>query len=82
PKLIILVPSYVFLEATLAFLGITDPYLPTWGKLVVEALSYGVYTNATHLVVAPLGLLFLTGFAFAMLGMGLERIFEPRLRER
>ncbi|WP_420645285.1 ABC transporter permease subunit [Candidatus Leptofilum sp.] len=82
PKLIILVPSYVFLEATLAFLGITDPYLPTWGKLVVEALSYGVYTNATHLVVVPLGLLFLTGFAFAMLGIGLERIFEPRLRER
>lgn len=82
PKLIILVPSYVFLEATLAFLGITDPHLPTWGKLVVAALSYGVHTDATHLVIFPLALLFLTGFAFAMVGIALERIFEPRLRER
>ncbi len=80
PRLIVLVPSYVFLEATLAFLGVTDPYLPTWGKLVVAALSYGVHTNSTHLVVFPLALLFLTGFAFAMVGMALERIFEPRLR--
>jgi peptide/nickel transport system permease protein len=82
PKLIVLVPSYVFLEATLAFLGITDPHLPTWGKLVVAALSYGVHTNSSHLVIFPLALLFLTGFAFAMLGIALERIFEPRLRER
>lgn len=82
PKLIILVPSYVFLEATLAFLGITDPHLPTWGKLVVAALSYGVHTNSSHLVIFPLALLFLTGFAFAMVGIALERIFEPRLRER
>ncbi|MCA9970576.1 MAG: ABC transporter permease subunit, partial [Anaerolineales bacterium] len=81
PKLIILVPSYVFLEATLAFLGVTDPYLPTWGKLVVTALSYGVHTNSAHLVIAPLGLLFFTGFAFAMVGTALERIFEPRLRD-
>lgn len=81
PKLIILVPSYVFLEATLAFLGITDPHLPTWGKLVVAALSYGVHTNSSHLVIFPLALLFLTGFAFAMVGIALERIFEPRLRE-
>lgn len=80
PKLIILVPSYVFLEATLAFLGVSDPLLPTWGKLVVAALSYGVHSDAAHLVIAPLGLLFLTGFAFAMVGLALERVFEPRLR--
>jgi peptide/nickel transport system permease protein len=81
PQLIILVPTFVFLEATLAFLGLTDPVLPTWGKLVVSALSYGVHTDATHLVIAPLGLLFVTGFAFAMVGIALERILEPRLRE-
>lgn len=81
PRLIILVPTYVFLEATLAFLGVSDPLLPTWGKLVVAALSYGVHTGATHLVLAPLGVLFVTGFAFAMVGLALERVFEPRLRE-
>ncbi len=81
PRLIVLVPGYVFLEATLAFLGVTDPHLPTWGKLVVGALSYGVYADSTHLVIGPLGLLFVTGFAFAMVGLALERIFEPRLRQ-
>jgi peptide/nickel transport system permease protein len=81
PRVIILVPGYVFLEATLAFLGVTDPHLPTWGKLVVAALSYGVHSGAAHLVLAPLGVLFLTGFAFAMVGLALERVFEPKLRD-
>ena len=81
PRLIILVPTFVFLEATLAFLGVSDPLLPTWGKLIVAALSYGIQTGATHIVLAPLAVLFLTGFAFAMVGIALERVFEPRLRE-
>ena len=63
PRIIILVPGYVFLEATLAFLGVSDPLLPTWSKLIVAALSFGVHTGATHLVLLPLGVLFLTGFA-------------------
>lgn len=82
PRLIILVPSYVFLEATLAFLGVSDPVLPTWGKLIVSALSVGVHRNTVHLVAAPFLMLFLTGFGFAMVGLALERIFEPRLQEQ
>jgi peptide/nickel transport system permease protein len=81
PRLIILVPAFVFLEATLAFLGVSDPLLPPWGKLIVAALSYGVQAGATHIIFAPLAVLFLTGFAFAMVGIALERVFEPRLRE-
>jgi ABC-type dipeptide/oligopeptide/nickel transport system permease subunit len=80
--LVILVPSYVFLEATLAFLGVSDPVLPTWGKLIVEGISHGLYTGAYHMVLEPVGLLMLTGLAFVMVGLALERIFEPRLRER
>lgn len=80
PKIVILIPGYVFLEATLAFLGLGDPVLPTWGKLVVAALTYGVHRGQYHLVLAPLGLLFLTGIAFALVGRALEEVFEPRLR--
>jgi peptide/nickel transport system permease protein len=82
PQLVILIPSYVFLEATLAFLEVSDPILPTWGKLIVEALSYGTHSGDYHMVLEPAALLMLTGFAFAMVGFALERIFEPRLRER
>jgi peptide/nickel transport system permease protein len=81
PQLVILVPGYVFLEATLAFLGVSDPVLPTWGKLIVEGLSYGLHREAYHLVLEPLSLLVLVGLAFVMLGLALERIFDPRLRE-
>jgi hypothetical protein len=28
--------------------------LPTWGKLIVAALSYGVHGGAMHIVIAPL----------------------------
>ena len=75
PQLVILVPSYVFLEATLAFLGVSDPVLPTWGKLIVEGLSSGLHSGAYHLVLEPLSLLLLVGLAFVMVGHALERIF-------
>lgn len=80
PQLIILVPSYVFLEATLAFLGVSDPLLPTWGKLVVAALGSGIHMGATHVVLLPFGVLFLTGFAFAMVGLALEQVLAPMRR--
>lgn len=80
PRLVILVPSYVFLEATLAMLGISDPVLPTWGKLVIEALSRGPIVGNYYLILQPIGLLLLVGFAFAMLGLSLERILKAQGR--
>ncbi|MGD8473990.1 MAG: ABC transporter permease subunit [Anaerolineae bacterium] len=82
PQLVILIPSYVFLEATLAFLEVSDPILPTWGKLIVDALQYGTHTGDIHLLLIPAGLLMMMGVAFAMVGLSLERVLDPRLRER
>ena len=82
PKLVILVPSYVFLEATLTLLGVSDPVLPTWGKLLVDGFSSDIYRGVYHLLLEPLALLMLVGFAFVLLGISLERIFQPRLRDR
>jgi len=81
PEVVMLVPSYVFLEATLAFLGMSDPVLPTWGKVMVEGLSHGIHAGHYHLFLEPLGLLLLVAFAFVLLGSSLERIFHPRLRQ-
>ncbi|MFN2241475.1 MAG: ABC transporter permease subunit [Anaerolineae bacterium] len=82
PQLVILIPSYVFLEATLAFLEVSDPILPTWGKLIVQALEYGTHSGDVHMLLIPAGLLMMTGVAFAMVGLSLERVLDPRLRER
>lgn len=83
PQLVILVPSYVFLEATLSVLGLYDPKTPpTWGQLIMDGLGKGITQGDLHLVVLPAFLLLLTGYSFLLLGISLERVFEPRLRER
>jgi peptide/nickel transport system permease protein len=81
PQLIILVPTYVYLEATLAFLNMSDPVLPTWGKLIREAVMNGALDGAYHWLLLPAGVLLVSGFAFLMLGYAFERVLNPRLRE-
>lgn len=79
PQLVALIPSYVFLEATLGIFGVKSDY-PTWGKIIFEALRNGAMYGSSYWVLEPVALLLLTGLAFAMLGFALERILNPRLR--
>lgn len=82
PQLVIMVPGYVFYEATLAYLGVSDPQLPTWGKVIYDAISNGAtYQGYYYWVLEPITLLVLTGLAFALFGFALDRITNPRLRE-
>jgi peptide/nickel transport system permease protein len=81
PQLVVLVPSFVFLEATLAVLGLGDPVLPTWGKIIDDARVNGALHNRQYYwVLEPAFLLMLAGLSFAMVGFALDRIFNPRLR--
>ncbi len=81
PQLVTLIPGYVFLEASLAVLGLGDPVLPTWGKIINDAQNNGaLYQGYYYWVLEPSVLLMFTGLAFAMLGFSLDRIFNPRLR--
>lgn len=81
PALVTSIPGYVFLEASLAVLGLGDPVLPTWGKLINDASSNGaLFRGMYYWVLEPAGLLMIAGLAFAMLGFSLDRIFNPRLR--
>jgi peptide/nickel transport system permease protein len=82
PNFVVLIPAYVFLEASLAVLGLGDPVLPTWGKVMNDALSQGaLYHGYYYWVLGPAMLLMLTGLGFAMLGYTLDRVFNPRLRQ-
>lgn len=81
PGFVTQVPAFVFLEATLAVLGLGDPVLPTWGKLLNDAQTNGALFNGYfYWVLEPAFLLILAGLGFAMLGFALDRIFNPRLR--
>ncbi len=82
PNLVNGIPAFVFLEASLALLGLGDPVLPTWGKLIDDARSNGALYNAQYFwVMEPAILLMLAGLGFAMMGFALDRVFNPRLRE-
>lgn len=81
PGLVSSVPAFVFLEATLAVLGLGDPILPTWGKVINDAWVNGaLYKGQFYWILEPAVLLMVTGLGFAMLGFALDRIFNPRLR--
>jgi len=80
PHIILGIPLFVFLEASLAFLGIADPQLLTWGKILSEARE-ALYMGYYHWVLGPAFLLLLTGLSFSMLGYSLDRVFNPRLRD-
>ena len=82
PQLVVLVPSFVFLEASLAVLGLGDPVLPTWGKIITDARNQGALFNGYYYwVLEPAVLLMLAGLGFSMVGFALDRVFNPRLRE-
>lgn len=81
PNFVTLIPTFVFLEASLALLGLGDPSLPTWGKILNDAQNQSaLYHGFFYWVLEPAALLMLTGLGFAMLGFALDRVFNPRLR--
>ena len=81
PQLVVLIPANVFLEASLTLIGLGDPVLPTWGKLIYDGYRNGALVQGQlYWVLQPAFVLLLTGLSFAMVGFSLDRIFNPRLR--
>ncbi len=70
----------VFMEAGLAFLGITDPTVVSWGMMMRDALSFS-YLNVWQWWLVPTGIaLSLTIVGLTFIGHAAEPVIEPRLR--
>jgi peptide/nickel transport system permease protein len=81
PQFVLIVPTFVFLEATLAVLGLGDPVLPTWGKVLNDAYAQGaLYKGLYYWFLEPAILLMVLGVGFSLIGYSLDRVFNPRLR--
>lgn len=82
PSLVLAIPGYVFLEAALAVLGMSDVNVVTWGRIVEEAFSGGaLYKGYYHWVLMPSLMLMMTAISFALIGIALDAIVNPKLRE-
>ena len=77
------VPAAILGEAALSFLGLGDPTIPTWGRILHDANSAGAAARGLWWWVMIPGLMIaLTGVAFILIGNTLNTIVNPRSRIR
>lgn len=73
------VPSAIFLEAFLSFVGVgLRPPTPSWGVMINDA--YQVILTHPHEVLAPALAISLTTLSFNFIGDGLRDAIDPRMR--
>jgi peptide/nickel transport system permease protein len=83
PQIVTLIPSLVFLEATLGIFNVFDPRFPTWGRVIYGAIvNNALWGGYRYWVLEPLFLLLLTALGFSLFGFALERVLNPRLQIR
>lgn len=76
------VPAFIFVEASLSFLGLGDPILPTWGSILGEAYTSGaLFYGLWWWIAFPAGGILYTTIGFALLGYAFDKVLNPRLRE-
>jgi len=74
------VGSAILTEAGLSFLGLGDPSLVSWGRMLSIAQLY--MRRAWWMAAFPGVAIFITVMAFNLVGDGLNDALNPRLRER
>ncbi len=69
-------------EAGLSFLGLGDPTSISWGKMLAEFQSGGALLFGHWWWIAAPGVgIFISIFAFMRIGMALEEVFNPRMKQ-
>jgi len=76
------VPGAILSEASLSFLGLYDPSVMTWGRMLhdVETSPVGVYM--WWWAVPPGISIAIISLAFILIGYAIDEILNPRLRQR
>jgi len=75
----LVVPANILFEAALSYLGVGVPITtPSWGSMISQATTGGLYIYAWWFMVFPGLFLFLTTFAFNLLGDGLRDALDPK----
>ncbi len=73
----------VLTETTLAFVGLGDPFQPSWGQILNDAQTAGAPSlGAWWWVAGPAAAIVLVVLAFTFVGNALDDILNPRLSVR
>src|SRR5512132_546755 len=72
----------VLSEASLSFLGLGVPSVPSWGTMIEEARGFDILYNAPHVLLFPSLAIALTVLAFNFIGDGLRQYLDPKQRAR
>jgi peptide/nickel transport system permease protein len=81
--LIFTAPAAILGEASLSFLGLGDPSIPTWGQMLESGFRTGaIYVGYWWWVIPPGVLIIVTATAFTMLALAMEQVVDPRLRDQ
>ncbi|MDR3164678.1 MAG: ABC transporter permease [Synergistaceae bacterium] len=74
------VPGAILAEAGISFLGLSDPRLPSWGRMLHEAHAYGAFTSGSWWAILPPGIgIAVICLVFMDIGRKLEERADPRL---
>ncbi|MPY53425.1 ABC transporter permease [Streptomyces acidicola] len=76
----LMISSSVLAEATLAFLGLGDPTVVSWGGLLQDAREAGAVSSGDWWYLVPPGIaIALVALAFTLCGRAVESVLNPRL---
>ena len=74
------ISTAILTEATLAFLGLGDPTVVSWGGMLQDAREAGAVSSGHWWYLAPPGLaIALVALAFTLCGRAIESVLNPKL---
>ncbi|WP_434975646.1 ABC transporter permease [Streptomyces mesophilus] len=76
----LVISSAILTESTLAFLGLSDPTITSWGGMLQDAREAGAVSAGHWWYLAPPGLaIAMVALAFTLCGRAVESVLNPRL---
>lgn len=76
----LVISSAILTEATLAFLGLGDPTITSWGSMLQDARAAGAVSAGDWWYLAPPGVaIALVALAFTLCGRAIESVLNPKL---
>lgn len=74
--------GFMIAEAGLSFIGLGDPSVISWGKILVAAQDSAFTSGLWAWVLAPGVAIFITVYGFMQIGYALEEILNPKMKRK